>query len=173
MRSRLHQFLATFMAFWMPFCCCQVRAAAAAVAHAGQGTSVSEQADDSNLPPCCRAKAAHGKAQAVSAHHVTSSCCNEDDTAKDAAQDTAKDTAHGKSKGSCCTSCKERVLPPAPVTIDHDAVGTIDFVATAVLAEGTLGLARPAAAPLARRDTGPPRAPAGRVALALHSTLVI
>jgi hypothetical protein len=169
MHSRLHQFLATFMALWMPFCCCQVRAAAAAVVHAGQGTSVSEQAEDSKLPPCCRAKAARGKPQAVSAHPATSSCCDEDG----AAQDTAKDNGHGKSKGSCCTSCKERVLPPAPVTIDHDAVGTIDFVATAVLAEGTLGLARPAAAPLARRDTGPPRAPAGRQALALHSTLVI
>ena len=170
MRPRLHQFLATFMAFWMPFCCCQVRAAAAAVAHAGQGTTACGRADDSNLPPCCRAKAAHAKAQAAANHHATSgSCCDDDD----AAEGNAKNTGHGKSKGSCCNSCKERVLPPAPATIDHDAVGTIDFVATAVLADGTLGLVRPAAAPLARRDTGPPRAPAGRQALALHSTLVI
>jgi hypothetical protein len=83
------------------------------------------------------------------------------------------DTAHGKPKGTCCVSCKERVLPPAPVTIDHDEVGEFDFVSTAVLADAAFGLDPSAAALLARRDTGPPRAPAGRQALALHSTLVI
>ena len=164
MRSRLHQFLATFMACWMPFCCCQVRAAASVVAHAGHSTTASEHADDSKTPPCCRAKASNGTAPAASDHHVSGGCCDDDDST---------DTAHGKPKGTCCVSCKERVLPPAPVTIDHDEVGEFDFVATAVLAAAGLGLDPATDAPLARRDTGPPRAPAGRQALALHSTLVI
>jgi len=42
-----------------------------------------------------------------------------------------------------------------------------------VLADAGFGLDPSADALLARRDTGPPRAPAGRQALALHSTLVI
>ena len=164
MRSRLHQFLATFMACWMPFCCCQVRAAAAVVAHAGHSTTASEHADDSKTPPCCRSKASNGTAPAASDHHASGGCCDDDDST---------DTAHGKPKGTCCVSCKERVLPPAPVTIDHDEVGEFDFVATAMLAAAGLGLDPATDAPLARRDTGPPRAPAGRQALALHSTLVI
>ena len=168
MRSRLHQFLAIFMACWMPFCCCQVRAAAAVVAHAGHSTTASEHADDSTTPPCCRAEASNDTAPAESDHHASGGCCDDDDAA---------DAAHGKPKGTCCVSCsvscKERVLPPAPVTIDHDEVGEIDFVSTAVLADTGFGLDPCAAALLARRDTGPPRAPAGRQALALHSTLVI
>lgn len=164
MRSRLHQFLATFMACWMPFCCCQVRAAAAVVAHTGHSTTASEQADDSRTPPCCRSRASDRTATAVSDHHASGGCCDDDDSA---------DAAHGKPKGTCCVSCKERVLPPAPVTIDHDDVGEFDFVSTAVLAAAGFGLDPSSAAPLARRDTGPPRAPAGRQALALHSTLVI
>jgi hypothetical protein len=152
MRTFARQLLVAFLVAWLPFCCCQVRAAAVAVAHAGHASGAA--AATKAVPACCR-----------------------DDAGDDADACCAPDAPVGDTapvKTDCCTSCKERVLPPAAPALDVDTVGTIDFVATAVLAVPEPVLPASACrAPGLRADTGPPAPPGARLALALHSVLVI
>ena len=156
MRSRPGQFLAAFLALWMPFCCCQVRAAAAAVAHVAHVAGIAAAND--HRPACCR-EASSGGGSDADGHD---GCCDEQ----------GGDDHGAPAKGSCCVSCKERLLPPA-VQGDLLPAMSIDFVATAVLADGWAAQAGAVACPEARADRGPPPTPGGRAALALHSVLVI
>lgn len=156
MRTLARQFLVAFLAAWLPFCCCQVRAAAAVVAHAGH------RAADAEPRPCCADEAADDCGSPIG-------CCN-------AAPGADRHDHDGKApaKGDCCVSCKERALPAAAPTIDVDTVGTFDFVAQAVCALPPLPVRAACAAPgAAAHDTGPPGSPGGRAALAMHSVLVI
>jgi hypothetical protein len=73
----------------------------------------------------------------------------------------------------CCIPCKERALTTVTIDIDHDTVGSIDFIGTAIRAISLTEHDAPRATPAVSHDTGPPRAPSGRQALALHSTLLI
>lgn len=73
----------------------------------------------------------------------------------------------------CCIQCKERVLSTVTIDIDHDTIGSIDFIGTAIRAVSLSEHNAPRATPTVSHDTGPPRAPSGRQALALHSTLLI
>lgn len=156
MRTIARQFLVAFLAAWLPFCCCQVRAAAAVVAHAGH------RATDAEPRPCCREEA-------------TDDCCTPAGCC-DAAPDAGRHDHDGKApaKGDCCVSCKERALPATAPAIDVDTVGTVDFVAQAVCALPKPAVHAACAAPgTAAHDTGPPGSPGGRMALAMHSVLVI
>lgn len=142
------QFLVAFLAAWLPFCCCQVRAAAAAVAHAAHHDDVE------TVRACCADE------------QVDGGCCSRGGE--------AEHDGRAPSKADCCVACKERALPSAPPAIDVDTVGTIDFIATAVLAVAGEPAADACPWPGAfARDTGPPGAPDGRTTLALHSVLVI
>jgi hypothetical protein len=156
MRTLARQFLVAFLAAWLPFCCCQVRAAAAVVAHAGHRMA------ETDVPSCCQERTSDDCC-------APAGCC-------DAAPDADRHDHEGKApaKGDCCVSCKERALPAAAPTIDVDTVGTVDFVAQAVLATDALPVRGACAVPgAAAHDTGPPGAPGGRTALAMHSVLVI
>ena len=141
------------LAVQLPLCCCEVRAAVAVLAHAGHGADDSDEADD-----CC-AKA--GKRD----------CCAPASDSVDA--DDAAD-GHAPAQGDCCLTCKDRAAPTIAPSIDVDTLHTLNFVASAVLATvvpgDDAGLRAPAPS---HRDTGPPGAPGGRLALLLHSTLVI
>jgi hypothetical protein len=55
----------------------------------------------------------------------------------------------------------------------NQTVGSIDFVGTAIRAISLTEHDAPRATPTVSHDTGPPRAPSGRQALALQSTLLI
>ena len=153
MRSRTGQFLAAFLACWMPFCCCQVRAAAMAVAHVAHA----DDGDRDHRPACCRAQSAEPACDAE--RH--DGCCDE-----------AGGDRGAPAKGTCCVSCKDRSLPPA-VQGDLLPAISVDFVATAVLADGWAAQADAGAPEAGRHDRGPPPLPGGRAALALHSVLVI
>lgn len=159
MRLVAHRFLVAFLSAWLPFCCCQVRGAAQAVAHLSHegGATV---ADDC----CSRATADDG-------------CCDGDtDAAACCDCGEGDDSAHRTpaTKGTCCIACKVRALPPAaPGAIDLVAPSTVDFVATALLPDFAADPHATCHAPACPDATGPPPRPAGRTALATHSILVI
>lgn len=159
MPTRAHQAIAALLALWMPFCCCQVRAAAHAVAHVAAGD---------------RGSAAHGAHGCCDGAPRTAACC---DAASDGNDGGCCDPDQGGTSdrtpgADCCTSCKERTPPPPAPSIDHaDAIG-VDLPPT---------VGQPGPAPAAEghertaahgHDTGPPPRPAGREALALHSILL-
>ncbi len=154
MRTRLHQLLVTCMALWMPFCCCQARA-------------IAEVAISAARTPATAAS----ETSAAKQHH----CCHTQ------SEDVLPDTAAGahsshdpvKTDDGCCIQCKERVLTTVTIDIEHDTIGSIDFVGTAIRAISLTAQVAPRATPTISHDTGPPRAPSGRQALALHSTLLI
>ena len=157
MRFRPGQLLAAFLALWMPFCCCQVRAAAAAVAHVAHPAATGED----HRPACCREKApgkASGKTPDAERHD---GCCDE-----------SGDEQGAPSKGACCVSCKDRSLPPT-AHADLLPALSVDFVATAVLAQWWAARAESVGPDVRRSDRGPPPSPGGRTALAMHSVLVI
>ncbi|MFO0963621.1 MAG: hypothetical protein U0625_12065 [Phycisphaerales bacterium] len=168
MPSRFHQLLATLLACWLPFCCCQARAAADALAHAvcpaEAGTHASAGAAERTLPPCCRARAAERASHALDASHAAPSCCDRGGT------DGKKAPA-----GSCssCAGCKERGLPGTTPTIDHDSIGTLDVAVLVLALDAALPARIATAVPGMRCDTGPPTPQPGRLLLALHSQLVI
>lgn len=155
MNHALRQLLITLMALWMPFCCCQVRAAASVV----MAVTQQESSPQSGETPALR--------------HA--SCCDGNDEALESST-SDKATCSGKPAKPhkvCCISCKERVLSSSSISIDHDAIGSIDFVGVAVRAIALSMPLAPRTSPSVSYDTGPPRAPSGREALALHSLLLI
>ena len=149
MRLFLRRILFTFLAAWMPFCCCQVRAAVQIVAHVQHAEAAcAEAAQDDHC--CCEDRAAEDAGPG---------CCDSEQPVRD---------------GDCCATCKDRVGPVAPAVELPDLSPQVDAVATALLADAertvtsvTIVAAR---APL---DTGPPWRPYGRATLALHATLLI
>jgi hypothetical protein len=96
-----HTLVTLLLAAWLPFCCCQARAAMNAVvahsAHSAHSTGANE------------------------------GCCCSEEPATDASE--SKDPCPDKS-GGCCTSCKDRVLPSATSVPPADEIGT-DWVACA------------------------------------------
>jgi hypothetical protein len=103
-------------------------------------------------------------------------CCEAPAPNADCCDGTTDDSeGHPRhSKGSCCSSCKERALPPTVPSLDDQLPSwTIDFVATAVLAVHDGVTAESPAVLLRRLGSGPPPRPSGRDALAAHSVLVI
>lgn len=155
MRTLARQFLVAFLVAWLPFCCCQVRAAAAVVAHAGHaGAATTDGCCDEPVREGCCAPAR---------------CC-------DAAPDGAgQGHDRAPARADCCVTCKERALPSTPPAIDVDTFGIVDFAAEAVLAidDDDSACGRGSRSGPAARDTGPPGSPGGRATLALHSVLVI
>ena len=154
MPSRLHQLLVTCMALWMPFCCCQARAIAEIAVSAAQAP----------------ATAASENGAAKQRH-----CCHTQASDVLPGTSTGAHSSHDpvKTDDGCCVQCKERVLSTVTLNIEHDTIGSIDFIGTAIRAISLTAHDAPCATPTARHDTGPPRAPSGRQALALHSTLLI
>ena len=149
MQSFLRRVLFAFLAAWMPFCCCQVRAAVQIVARAQHSDAVC--ADESQDDHCCCAD--------ESASAADSGCCGSERPVRD---------------GDCCATCKDRVGPVAPAIELPDLSPQIDAVATALLADAARAVAStPIAAARAPLDTGPPWRPHGRATLALHATLLI
>lgn len=150
MRTLAQRILVAFMTCWLPFCCCQARVAANVLMHLSHAEEV-----DCCSPECCGSDAATGHG----------GCC-------DGGGD-GKGTDEGP-KGSCCVACKERALPPAsPSTLDEASASAIDFVATALLAEAAVAGRDVCASVHARFGSGPPPRPSGRLALCVHSVLVI
>lgn len=155
MNTRLHQLLVTFMALWMPFCCCQLRAVA--------DIAITATHEQSSLPDGAQPKKHR-------AH-----CCESDDEPVNSSNSSSAHTpgAPTKTDKGCCVCCKERALSTSSIDIDHDLIGSIDFVGTAVRVVESTTQQAPRTLPNFGHDTGPPRAPSGREALALHSTLLI
>lgn len=153
MRTRANQLLVAFLVIWLPFCCCQARAAAQVLAHAAL-QSETERA---------------GAATRQSPRH---SCCSDE---KSTERPSCCDTSKVPAKDSCsnCITCKERVLPAAMPEINHDSIGAIDMVAMLTAPIGVTVELRTRTHAGAAYDTGPPTRPAGRIALALHSRLVV
>lgn len=149
MQTFLRRALFAFLAAWMPFCCCQVRAAVQIVAHAQHATAVC--ADEARDDRCC--------CDEDTAADPVSDCCGSEQPVRD---------------GDCCATCKDRVGPVAPTVEIPDLSPQLDAVATALLADTVRVVASTltvgARAPL---DTGPPWRPHGRATLALHATLLI
>ncbi|HAQ67498.1 MAG TPA: hypothetical protein DCR70_07185 [Phycisphaerales bacterium] len=154
MRTRLHQLLVTCMALWMPFCCCQARAIAD-VAISAARTSATEASE----------------ANAAKQHH----CCHAqpNDVPPGASPDAHSSHDPVTTDDGCCIPCKERALTTVTIDIEQDTIGAIDFVGTAILAVALNACQITDTTPTVSNDTGPPRAPSGRQALALHSTLLI
>ncbi len=154
MRTRLHQLLVTCMALWMPFCCCQARAIAdVAMSAARTPATAASENSAAKQRHCC--------------HNQTS------DVLPGTSADAHSSHDPVKTDDGCCIQCKERVLTTVTIDIEHDTIGSIDFVGTAIRAISLTAQAAPRATPTISHDTGPPRAPSGRQALALHSTLLI
>ena len=149
MQTFLRRALFAFLAAWMPFCCCQVRAAVQIVAHAQHATAdCADEAQDEGC--CCEVDTAVG---------ADSGCCDSEQPVRD---------------GDCCATCKDRVGPVAPAVELPDLSPQIDAVATALLADAARAVAStPIVAARAPLDTGPPWRPHGRATLALHATLLI
>ena len=154
MRTRLHQLLVTCMALWMPFCCCQARAIAdVAMSAASTPATAASETSAAKQRHCCHAQKSDVLPGTAADAHSSNDPVNTDD--------------------GCCIQCKERVLTTVTIDIEHDTVGSIDFIGTAIRAISLTEHDAPRATPAVSHDTGPPRAPSGRQALALHSTLLI
>lgn len=154
MRMQAQRVLVAFLVFWLPFCCCQARVAAHALVH----LSHAEDAE------CC------------GSGHDEPSCCDssESDDHGDCCGGSQERDGQERTKGSCCVACKERALPPSgPNAIDEVSASTVDFVATALLADATTSCTEGRAPSGTQRERGPPPRPCGRQALRFHSVLVI
>lgn len=160
MPNLAHRILAAFMVLWMPFCCCQVRAAAHAAAHAAAGNPTAAWHADA---PCCTGAACCG-ADESAGEEPAASCCAPD-------PGRGQEPAKGK---DCCTSCKERVPPPAgAVLLPTDSHGT-DLPPCQGHVLATTAADGPAfRVDSSHGDAGPPAKPSGRDALARHSVLLI
>ena len=159
MRLAAHRFLVAFLSAWLPFCCCQVRGAAQALAH------LSHEAGATDAGECC----SRGTAEVA--------CCDRDPGPDPCCgPDGGAEPSHGApaTKGTCCIACKVRALPPAaPGAMDLVAPAMVDFVATALLPDFAEREQAARLSPATPDATGPPPRPAGRTALASHSILVI
>ena len=154
MRTRLHQLLVTCMALWMPFCCCQARAIAdVAMSAARTPATEASETNAANQHHCCHAQPSDLLPGTSDGAHSSHDPVTTDD--------------------GCCIPCKERALTAVSIDIEQDTIGEIDFVGTAIRAVALDACQITDTTPTARHDTGPPRAPSGRQALALHSTLLI
>lgn len=152
MRPPVRQALLLLIAAWAPLCCCQLRAAVAAI---------TPSAVPADVVSCC-------------APARPAACCREADGTMDA-EDGCRE-GHPEAPPAdhrCCSSCKERVTTPPPPALDLDPVLEIDAVATMLLAASKGSVACPPAEDRIAHDTGPPPRPSGRAALARHSVLVI
>jgi hypothetical protein len=154
MRTRLHQLLVTCMALWMPFCCCQARAIAdVAISAARTSATEASETNAANQHHCCHAQPSDVRQGASPDAHSSHDPVTTDD--------------------GCCIPCKERALTTVTIDIEQDTIGAIDFVGTAILAVALNACQITDTTAAVSHDTGPPRAPSGRQALALHSTLLI
>lgn len=167
MRNGYQKLLITFMVLWMPFCCCQVRAASMVMAHLMHGSSEGLR---ESLPACCATQTAHARPSQASSPGSASGtstelhgCCSQD-------EDHNSRSPMGE---SCCSTCKDRALPPAPAELNIDTLGTFDFVGSLFLTDIWNAHALTCDASIASHDTGPPLEPSGRQTLCLHSTLLI
>lgn len=167
MRTIARQAILLFLAAWMPFCCCQARAVAQAIAAAQRpdrveapGAGCCGAGRAAQVPACCRAdrEAAPACCESVDADAPARCCGGEDGAPAD--------------HGNCCSACKDRVAPPAPADALHDAA-ELNALATMLLAEHAEAVRAARHAAPAAPDTGPPPRPAGRAALERHSILVI
>ncbi len=106
----------------------------------------------SQLPECCRAHCADGATPTNS---------------------SAPDKAPCDSSKSCCTACKDRVLPSGTTVPTGDTIG-VDLQVAAFILTDCLQYP-PAAKPTlsAKRCTGPPGAPSGRAVLTQAGILLV
>ena len=151
-----HRLLAAFMALWLPFCCCQARAAARTLVHAVHGGDAAAACGDDALPPCCRA-----------AQEPAEGCCGDGTGPSD------RSPAEPAPCSDCaaCGVLKAKATAPEAPAIEHDSIGVADAALLAVPApEAPSARADAASWP---RANAPPWKPGGRAALALHATLVI
>jgi hypothetical protein len=153
-----HRLLAAFLALWLPFCCCQARAAARTVVHAVHGEAQATACDRSELPPCCRDEGAP----------AGDSCCGGDE------DDGPVGEPGGSAPcGDCaaCLSVKVKAIAPDAPPVERDSIGTVDATLCALPAsEAAPAEASGQAWPHAN---APPWRPGGRTALRLHARLVI
>ncbi|MBL9141982.1 MAG: hypothetical protein JNK53_08970 [Phycisphaerae bacterium] len=157
MQRSYHSIIAFLLAVWLPFCCCQVRSAAMALAHETIGEAPHAERSNAGVPPCCRAREA------------ASGAC----TASESDPSTSAPTDSDPAPGPCCVSCKDRVLPSEIPVPPADTIGA-DLLLAAFIVTGTLeapAVLTPALE--AQHCTGPPGAPSGRRVLALACILLV
>ncbi len=153
--SPAHRLLAAFMALWLPFCCCQARAAARTLVHAVHDGDAAAPCRVDDLPPCCRA-----------AQEPAGDCCDEGP-----GPDRSPAAPAPCSDCAACGALKAKAAAPEVPEIEHDSVGVVDAALLAVPQTDEPGARADAASrPCAN---APPWKPGGRAALALHATLVI
>jgi hypothetical protein len=151
-----HRLLAAFLALWLPFCCCQARAAARTVVHAMHGDPQAAACDPGELPSCCRGEPERD-----------AGCCDDAAPGSGGAPvqpDPCEDCA-------ACGAVKAKAVAPDAPTVEHDSVGTKD-VALCTPPASDAGPV-PSAGARWPHANAPPWRPGGRTALALHARLVI
>lgn len=155
--SPAHRLLAAFLALWLPFCCCQARAAARTVVHAMHGGDATAACVD-ELPACCRAEAA-----------PADGCCGIGDA--DVHDGDAPPAPAPCEDCAACGSLKAKAAAPGVPGVEHDSVGVPDVALCTLPASEAR--ATPGAHASWPRSHAPPWKPGGRSALALHARLVI
>lgn len=155
---RAKKLLAFLVALQLPLCCCEVRAAIAAIAHASHEVAGAVEVD-----ACCAIRPA-------------APCCSEDLAGSAAPVCADGEAGHNAPQHEpCCADCADRSAPTLAALTDADvSTMTLNFVASVMLAatEPAFGCA-PSGRFGGGVSDGPPRAPSGRFALAMHSVLVI
>lgn len=167
----LHTLLIAFLAAWMPFCCCQARAAVHALVHsaldpasgaAHHCCSAAPEADECADERCADADEC-GEADDCAG---SAACCSPGAAGADHAHKPAKAPQHG------CGSCKDRVLPGGTLSLEPagDDCQWLDF---------TLPLAAAWLTPVAvhvdptHQHTGPPGLQSGRNVLQQTGLLLV
>jgi hypothetical protein len=167
MRRPFHAILALFFVAWLPFCCCQVSAATAAVV---REASHAKMQRGGVAPACCTADApsapdSDASGAAVGEDDTPDSCCRSGHRAPGA--------PHAPAKAPCasCFTCKDRVLPAEPSVPPLDTVGALLMALPPALDAAHHAIVAPAL--LDRRGTGPPGPVTGRLHLALACILQV
>lgn len=141
-----HTLVTLLLAAWLPFCCCQARAAMHAVV--AKAAQTSDEGDE-----CC------------------SHCCCSDKPATDDATSDAGERCPADKSGGCCTSCKDRVLPASTTVPPADEIGT-DWIACAFTLHSDAPIVV-ASSVGPGHATGPPGVRAGRDILQQSSILLV
>ncbi|MFO0783916.1 MAG: hypothetical protein U0636_09565 [Phycisphaerales bacterium] len=166
MKRPFHTILVAFLAAWMPFCCCQARAAVHAMVHStldgvapaphaccqDEGTAADESSEDG-----C------GSAEDEA---CVDRCCGGAASSHDTAHKPAKAPQQG------CGTCKDRVLPGGSFQLEP-AGDDCQWLIFALQASGALAACEPAPACPTICRTGPPGPQSGRDVLQQSGLLLV
>lgn len=161
MKRPFHTILVAFLAAWMPFCCCQARAAVHAMVHStldgvapaphaccqDEGTAADESSDESSDDTC------------------VDRCCG-----ADSSHDKAHKPAKAPQQG--CGTCKDRVLPGGSFNLEP-AGDDSQWLVFALHVSSAWAACETAPVRLPICRTGPPGVQSGREVLQQSGLLLV